>query len=111
MSVIRSWPWFQTDSHHRDNNVVGVQVHITLNKNSVPGDKSAMVPGGVRIGSPAMTTRGMVESDFVKVADYIDRCAAAPWPQTLTHHITPGIRVAQWLQALPCEASRYQGRS
>lgn len=35
-----------------------------------------MVPGGVRIGSPAMTTRGMVESDFVKVADFIDRCAA-----------------------------------
>ena len=51
------------------------QVHVTLNKNSVPGDKSAMVPGGVRIGSPAMTTRGMVESDFVKVADLIDRCA------------------------------------
>ena len=48
---------------------------MTLNKNSVPGDKSAMVPGGVRIGSPAMTTRGMVESDFVKVADFIDRCA------------------------------------
>ena len=51
-----------------------IQVHVTLNKNSVPGDKSAMVPGGVRIGSPAMTTRGMVESDFVKVADFIDRC-------------------------------------
>ncbi len=48
---------------------------MTLNKNSVPGDKSAMVPGGVRIGSPAMTTRGMVESDFVKVADFIDRYA------------------------------------
>jgi glycine hydroxymethyltransferase len=49
------------------------EVHVTLNKNSVPGDKSAMVPGGVRIGSPAMTTRGMVEEDFVKVADLIDR--------------------------------------
>ena len=53
-----------------------LQVHVTLNKNSVPGDKSAMVPGGVRIGSPAMTTRGMQEADFVKVADLIDRCAA-----------------------------------
>ncbi len=52
---------------------------MTLNKNSVPGDKSAMVPGGVRIGSPAMTTRGMVEEDFVKVADLIDRCAACSW--------------------------------
>ena len=47
---------------------------ITLNKNSVPGDKSAVVPGGVRIGSPALTTRGFVERDFVRVADFLDRC-------------------------------------
>ncbi|KAH6757724.1 hypothetical protein C2S51_038677 [Perilla frutescens var. frutescens] len=44
---------------------------ITLNKNSVPGDKSALVPGGIRIGSPAMTTRGFSESEFVSVADFI----------------------------------------
>ncbi len=49
---------------------------ITLNKNSVPGDKSAVVPGGVRIGSPALTTRGFVEDDFRRVADFIDRCAS-----------------------------------
>lgn len=48
-------------------------VHITLNKNAVPGDKSAMVPGGIRIGTPAMTTRGFVEDDFRKVTDLIDR--------------------------------------
>ena len=36
--------------------------HITLNKNSVAGDKSALVPGGVRIGTPALTTRGFVEA-------------------------------------------------
>ncbi|GMH42535.1 hypothetical protein BSKO_10454 [Bryopsis sp. KO-2023] len=48
-------------------------VHITLNKNAVPGDKSAMVPGGMRIGTPAMTTRGFKEDDFKKVADLIDR--------------------------------------
>lgn len=44
---------------------------IAANKNTVPGDKSALVPGGLRIGTPAMTTRGLVESDFVKVADFI----------------------------------------
>ncbi|XP_009591252.1 serine hydroxymethyltransferase 3, chloroplastic-like [Nicotiana tomentosiformis] len=44
---------------------------ITLNKNSVPGDKSALVPGGIRIGSPAMTTRGFTEKEFVAVADFI----------------------------------------
>lgn len=48
-------------------------VHITLNKNSVPGDKSAMVPGGIRIGSPALTTRGFREADFEKVAEFIHR--------------------------------------
>jgi len=50
-------------------------VEITLNKNSVFGDKSAMSPGGVRIGSPAMTTRGLKEQDFVKVADLLDKAA------------------------------------
>ncbi|PIM98475.1 Glycine/serine hydroxymethyltransferase [Handroanthus impetiginosus] len=44
---------------------------ITLNKNSVPGDKSALVPGGIRIGSPAMTTRGFGEKEFISVADFI----------------------------------------
>ena len=47
--------------------------HITLNKNSVPGDTSALIPGGIRIGAPAMTTRGMLEADFVKVADLIHK--------------------------------------
>ena len=40
------------------------KVQITLNKNSVPGDKSALVPGGMRLGTPAMTTRGLREDDF-----------------------------------------------
>uniref|UniRef100_A0A1D2AB39 Serine hydroxymethyltransferase n=1 Tax=Auxenochlorella protothecoides TaxID=3075 RepID=A0A1D2AB39_AUXPR len=44
-------------------------VHITLNKNSVPGDRSAVIPGGVRIGSPALTTRGLRETDFERVGD------------------------------------------
>ncbi|XP_073032155.1 serine hydroxymethyltransferase 3, chloroplastic-like [Primulina eburnea] len=44
---------------------------ITLNKNSVPGDKSALVPGGIRKGSPAMTTRGFSENEFIAAADFI----------------------------------------
>jgi len=43
-------------------------VGITLNKNSVLGDRSAVSPGGVRVGTPALTTRGFKEQDFVKVA-------------------------------------------
>ena len=46
---------------------------ITLNKNAVPGDKSAMTPGGVRLGTPALTTRGFSEDDFRKVADLLHR--------------------------------------
>merc|ERR1711871_87329 len=47
--------------------------HITLNKNSVPGDRNMFVPGGMRIGTPAMTTRGLGEDDFRQVADLVDR--------------------------------------
>ncbi|KAI1336533.1 serine hydroxymethyltransferase [Xylariaceae sp. FL0016] len=48
-------------------------VGVASNKNTVPGDKSAMVPGGLRIGTPAMTTRGFNQDDFIRVADIIDR--------------------------------------
>merc|ERR1712194_248037 len=48
-------------------------VCITLNKNCVPGDRSAVTPGGVRIGAPALTTRKLVESDFEKVGDFLDK--------------------------------------
>lgn len=46
-------------------------VHITLNKNAVVGDVSALAPGGVRIGAPAMTSRGLKESDFEAIADLL----------------------------------------
>jgi glycine hydroxymethyltransferase len=48
-------------------------VNIAANKNTIPGDKSAFIPGGIRVGTPAMTTRGLNESDFGKVAEFIDR--------------------------------------
>ena len=46
-------------------------VHITLNKNAVHGDVSALVPGGVRLGTPALTSRGFVEQDFEVVAGFL----------------------------------------
>jgi glycine hydroxymethyltransferase len=49
-------------------------VSISLNRNAVHGDASALSPGGVRIGAPAMTTRGCVKDDFVKIALFLDRC-------------------------------------
>jgi glycine hydroxymethyltransferase len=46
-------------------------VCITLNKNCVPGDRSAVTPGGVRIGAPALTTRKFVEADFEQIAQFL----------------------------------------
>ena len=54
--------------------------HIAANKNTVPGDKSALVPGGLRMGAPALTSRGFTESDFEKVAEFVDRWASACCP-------------------------------
>jgi len=48
------------------------EVCITLNKNCVPGDRSAITPGGVRIGAPALTTRKMVEADFEQIGVFLD---------------------------------------
>jgi glycine hydroxymethyltransferase len=50
-----------------------IQAHITVNKNMVPfDDKSPMVTSGIRIGTPAITTRGLIESDMEMVASLID---------------------------------------
>ncbi|KAK3917268.1 Serine hydroxymethyltransferase, cytosolic [Frankliniella fusca] len=40
---------------------------------AIPGDKSAFNPSGIRLGTPALTTRGLVEKDIEKVVDFIDR--------------------------------------
>lgn len=48
-------------------------VGVAANKNTVPGDKSAMKPGGVRMGTPAMTTRGFQPADFSRVGDIVHR--------------------------------------
>ena len=48
------------------------EVYITLNKNTVPNDpRSPFVTSGVRIGTPAITTRGLKEEDMPKIARYI----------------------------------------
>jgi glycine hydroxymethyltransferase len=47
------------------------QINIACNKNTTPGDKSALSPCGIRIGAPAMTSRGMGEDDFKRIAGYI----------------------------------------
>merc|ERR1711998_620233 len=46
---------------------------ISLNRNAVHGDASALSPGGVRVGAPAMTTRGCTPAHFKQIAEFLDR--------------------------------------
>lgn len=50
--------------------------NITVNKNSVPGDKSALNPGGLRLGTPALTSRNFMNQDFVYVVELLDKACA-----------------------------------
>jgi len=51
------------------------KINITVNKNTVPFDKlSPMVTSGIRLGSPAMTTRGLLEEDFIEIGNIISEC-------------------------------------
>ncbi len=56
-----------------------IKADITINKNMVPFDtQSPMVTSGMRIGTPAITTRGMKEKDILKVVDLMDEALAKP---------------------------------
>ena len=51
-----------------------VRAHITANKNMVPfDDKSPFTTSGIRLGAPAITTRGLKEADMETITDFIDR--------------------------------------
>ncbi|XP_033124436.1 serine hydroxymethyltransferase, cytosolic-like isoform X1 [Anneissia japonica] len=49
------------------------EISIACNKNTCPGDKSALRPSGLRFGTPALTSRNLKAEDFEKVVDFIDR--------------------------------------
>lgn len=56
-----------------------IQADITINKNMVPFDtQSPFVTSGMRIGTPAVTTRGMKEKDVVKIVDLMDEALQKP---------------------------------
>ena len=52
------------------------EVHITVNKNAIPNDpQKPFVTSGIRVGTPAATTRGFVEEDMVEIASVMKLCA------------------------------------
>ncbi|RIV27450.1 serine hydroxymethyltransferase [Fibrisoma montanum] len=80
-----------------------IKADITINKNMVPfDDKSPMVTSGMRVGTAAMTTRGMKESDMEQIVVYIDR--------VLMNHdneselATVKEEINEWMKAFPLYA-------
>ena len=51
--------------------IVCEKAGISLNKNAIYGDRSALSPGGVRVGTPALTSRGLTEQDIIQVEEYL----------------------------------------
>lgn len=98
-----------TDNHCmlidlRNKNVTGKiaeailgQADITVNKNMVPFDtQSPFVTSGMRVGTPAITSRGLVESDMERIVDYIDQVIKNPENHKLHKEI--GADIAKWMK-------------
>ena len=68
-------------------------VHITTNKESIPGDpRSPFVTSGLRIGTPAITSRGFDEEDSRQVADLIVKLLSHPEDQEVIEAVKDGVR-------------------
>jgi len=67
--------------------------NITLNKNAIPNDlRKPWDPSGVRIGTPAITTRGIKEKDMIKIAEYIDTVLRSNGDEKLIKKIRDDIK-------------------
>ncbi|MFN4892236.1 MAG: serine hydroxymethyltransferase [Bacteroidota bacterium] len=68
------------------------KAHITLNKNAVPfDDKSPFVTSGIRIGLPAITTRGLKDTDMETIAALIDQVLVAPDDETVLGNVRSSV--------------------
>lgn len=68
-------------------------VGITCNKNSVPfDDKSPLVTSGIRLGTPALTTRGMKEAEMVQIADMINRVISGHEDQKIKDDVANEVK-------------------
>ena len=68
------------------------QAHITVNKNMVPFDtRSPFVTSGMRVGTPAVTTRGLVEEDMVELVEWMDAVLTAPEDATVLKRVGDAV--------------------
>jgi glycine hydroxymethyltransferase len=69
------------------------KAHITVNKNMVPfDDKSPFVTSGIRVGTPAVTTRGMVEQDMEVIVELMDRVIQSPEDEKILKSVGTKVR-------------------
>jgi len=95
------------DLRPKDENLTGkvaenalVKADITINKNAVPFEtRSPFVTSGIRIGTPAITTRGMKETDMEKIADLIDRVLMNPEDEANLSAVK--VEVNTWMKDFP----------
>jgi glycine hydroxymethyltransferase len=73
------------------------KISISTNKNTIPGDKNALAPSGVRLGTPSLTTRGLKEDDMRVVAGFLDRAVKIG----VEIQKTTGKLVKDFIAALP----------
>ncbi len=70
------------------------KANITCNKNTIPYDtKKPFVTSGIRLGTPAMTTRGFKENDFVEVAILIDMILSNPDDETVLSEVKSRVKI------------------
>jgi glycine hydroxymethyltransferase len=68
-------------------------VGITCNKNSVPfDDKSPMITSGIRIGTPAVTTRGMKETEMKVIAELINKIIDNPKDENIKKEVSQNVK-------------------
>jgi len=69
------------------------EVGITCNKNSVPfDDKSPLVTSGIRLGTPALTTRGMREQEMEQIAEFINRIITNPKDEKIKNEVAEDVK-------------------
>jgi glycine hydroxymethyltransferase len=73
---------------------------ITVNKNMVPfDDKSPFVTSGIRVGTPALTSRGLIEADMLRVVGYIHDALTHASDDAYLHGIE--AEIAAWMREKP----------
>ncbi len=77
-----------------------IKADITINKNMVPFDtQSPFVTSGMRLGTAAVTTRGMQEQDMAKIVDYIDRVLMSEGNDNVINTVKGEIN--SWMSGFP----------